>query len=57
MMQKSYYVIDIAYSQTDNHVAIIKAATEQDALQYVKTKCPNARHFSVVRVGEGVIEI
>jgi hypothetical protein len=57
MMQKSYYVIDIAYSQTDNHVAIIKAATEQEALQYVKTKCPNARHFSVVRVGEGVIEI
>ena len=56
-MQKNYYVIDIEFSQTDRSVAIIKAATEQEALQFVKTNCPSARYVSVVREADGVREI
>lgn len=54
---KTYFVIEIEWSATDKSVVIVKAATKEKALHYVKTSHPSARYISVIREAEVLTEI
>lgn len=51
--ETKYYVIDIQWSQTDKDTVVVRASSEDAALNSIKSKC-NAPYISVVRVADSL---
>jgi len=49
--EKTYYVVDVQWSQTDKDTYIVSAGSKDEAEKKVKDKFPQARYVNSVRSG------